>query len=81
MVIYSAYFPPESRGRYVGKGAMEPLSVWGASGDPVGEVRRLESKVGGQVWIVTVLHSRPPLWLKIPMGGSEKQELSFPFNR
>jgi len=47
MVIYSAYFPSESRGRHVGKGAREPLSVWGASGDPVGEVRRLEGKVGG----------------------------------
>ena len=47
MVIYSAYFPSESRGQHVGKGAKEPLSVWGASGDPVGEVRRLEGKVGG----------------------------------
>lgn len=47
MVIYSAYFPPESRGRHVGKGAMKPLSVRGAGGDPAGEVRRLESKAGG----------------------------------
>ena len=47
MVTYSAYFSPESRGWHVGKCAVEPLSVCGANGDPVGEVRRLESKVGG----------------------------------
>ena len=32
----------------MGKGAVELLSVLGATGDPAGEVRRVEKKAGGE---------------------------------